>query len=146
MKTLIFLSALSWKQIRILQYSSLLQSWPKYMRQTLMLVWNSALRENFNFNFEQFFAYIDKIFILRGRLSFRQDCLKNFLLHFISPLRVPLFENSNFVVEICFIFLKTCPRSNFKSLSKPQWKDRKNSYQVKQIFSLLCKLVTLISD
>ena len=28
-----------------------LQSWPKYMRQTLVLVWNSALREKFNFNF-----------------------------------------------------------------------------------------------
>ena len=28
-----------------------LQYWPKYMRQTLVLVWNSALREKFNFNF-----------------------------------------------------------------------------------------------
>ena len=28
-----------------------LQSWPKYMRQTLVLVWNSALREKFNINF-----------------------------------------------------------------------------------------------
>ena len=28
-----------------------LQSWPKYMRQTLVLVWISALREKFNFNF-----------------------------------------------------------------------------------------------
>ena len=27
------------------------QSWPKYMRQTLLLVWNSALREKCNFNF-----------------------------------------------------------------------------------------------
>ena len=30
---------------------SKVQSWPKYMRQTLVLVWNSALREKFNFNF-----------------------------------------------------------------------------------------------
>ena len=28
----------------------------------------------------------------------------------------------------------------------PQWKDRKSSYHVKQILSLLCKLVTLILD
>ena len=28
-----------------------LQSWPKYMRQTLVLMRNSALREKFNFNF-----------------------------------------------------------------------------------------------
>ena len=28
-----------------------LQSWPKYMRQTLVLVWSSTLREKFNFNF-----------------------------------------------------------------------------------------------
>ena len=28
-----------------------LQSWPKYMRQTLVFVWNSALWEKFNFNF-----------------------------------------------------------------------------------------------
>ena len=26
-----------------------LQSWPKYMRQTLVLVWNSTLKEDFNF-------------------------------------------------------------------------------------------------
>ena len=41
-----------------------IQSWPKYMRQTLLLVWNSALREKFNFNFWTVFAGIDKIFIL----------------------------------------------------------------------------------
>ena len=28
-----------------------LQSWPKYMTQTLVLVWNSTLWEKFNFNF-----------------------------------------------------------------------------------------------
>ena len=32
----------------------------------------------------------------------------------MSSLRAPVFENSNFVAEIYFIFLKTCPRSNFK--------------------------------
>ena len=32
-------------------YKFHVQSWPKYMRQTLVLVWNSVLREKFNFNF-----------------------------------------------------------------------------------------------
>ena len=32
-----------------------LQSWSKYMRQTLVLVWNSALQEKFTFNFGTFF-------------------------------------------------------------------------------------------
>ena len=30
------------------------QSWTGYMRQTLVFVWNSAIRENFNFYFQQF--------------------------------------------------------------------------------------------
>ena len=36
---------------------SQLQSWPKYMRQTLLLVWNSALREDFSFNFWTVFRF-----------------------------------------------------------------------------------------
>ena len=41
------------------------------MRQTLVLECNSAVWEKFNFNFEQFFTCIDKIFILGGRLGSR---------------------------------------------------------------------------
>ena len=33
---------------------------------------NSALQEKFNFNFQEFFADTDKIFISRGGLSTRQ--------------------------------------------------------------------------
>ena len=32
------------------------QSWPKYMKKTLELVQNSALREKFNFNFRTVFC------------------------------------------------------------------------------------------
>ena len=32
-------------------------------------MWNSALREKFNFFFQEFFASIDKIFILVGGLG-----------------------------------------------------------------------------
>ena len=32
----------------------------------------------------------------------------------MSSLRAPIFENSHFVDEVYFIFIKTSPRSNFK--------------------------------
>ena len=38
-------------------YIILQQSWPKYMRQTLVLVWDSALREKFKFNFSTVFCW-----------------------------------------------------------------------------------------
>ena len=43
-----------------------------------------------------------------------RDSLKNFLLHFTSLLRAPIFKNSHFVAEIYFIFPRTRPRLNFK--------------------------------
>ena len=67
----------------------------------------------------------------------------------MSSLRAPIFENSHFVAEVYFIFIKTSPRSNFRCFEYQIWtsvKDRKSSYQVKQILSLFCKLVTLNSD
>ena len=42
-----------------------------YLRQTLVLVWNSALRKSSTSIFEQFFASIDKILIFWGRLGTR---------------------------------------------------------------------------
>ena len=42
-----------------------------------------------------------------------QHCLTNFLLHFMSLLRAPIFKNSHSVAEIYVIFVKTHPRSNF---------------------------------
>ena len=67
----------------------------------------------------------------------------------MSSLRVPIIENNNFVTDIYFIFLKTRLRSNLKCFNTKfgtQYKDRKISYQVKQILSLLCNLVTVILD
>ena len=40
----------------------------------------------------------------------------------MSSLTVPIFENSTFVAETYFIFLKTRPRSNFKSFQYQIWK------------------------
>ena len=48
-----------------------LQPFTKYLILTLAAIWNSALREKFNFNFKQFYASINKIFILGGRLGTR---------------------------------------------------------------------------
>ena len=46
-----------------------LRSVTKYLRLTLVFMWNSALREKFNCYFWDIFATINKIFILAGRLG-----------------------------------------------------------------------------
>ena len=45
----------------------------------------------------------------------------------MSSLRVPYFENSNFVAKIYFIFLKTPTRSNFKWFQYQIWTSVKSS-------------------
>ena len=100
-------------------------------------------------NQNSFHLWWKENFLKHQKVSKRYDqhCLKNFLLLFIRLLRVPIFKKKKFVAELCIFFLKTRPRWNFKSLNtkfSSQWKDLKNSYQVKQILSLLFKLVTLI--
>ena len=40
-----------------------------YLELALVFVWNSALRDRFNFSFQEFFVTIGKIFILAGRLG-----------------------------------------------------------------------------
>ena len=52
--------------------------WPKYLGQTVVFLWNSTLREQFNFIFEEFFGIIDKILILGERLSTRLQFIKFF--------------------------------------------------------------------
>ena len=47
------------------------QSFTKCLRQTLVFMWNSKIRESFISIFPQFFAGINKIFILGGRLGTR---------------------------------------------------------------------------
>ena len=56
-----------WDRV-VFQY---LRPFTKYLRLTLVSIWNSALREKFNFCFQQFFSSIDKIIILTGRLGTR---------------------------------------------------------------------------
>ena len=54
-----------------LRASDKLQSFTRNLRQTLVFMWNSKIRESFNFYFQQFFTSINKFFIFTGRLSTR---------------------------------------------------------------------------
>ena len=65
--------------------------------------------------------------------------LKFFFWFFISFLTIAIVKNSHILAVIYFTFLKKCPRQNletFKAKFGHQWKYRKNSYQVKQIWAL----------
>ena len=53
---------------------------------------------------------------------------------FMSLLKALIVKNSHFLAGIYFLSFKL----------GPQWKDRENSYQVRQILVLFCNLVALI--
>ena len=64
-----------------------LQSWTKYLRQTLVFMWRRALPKKVQFLFfNKFFASIDKSFVLEGRLSTRLWKFEIFLI-FLNFLR-----------------------------------------------------------
>ena len=48
-----------------------LQSFTRYLRLTLVFLWNSVLRKGLIFVFQEFFANINKIFNLEGRQGTR---------------------------------------------------------------------------
>ena len=54
------------------------------MRLTLVFMWNRALREGFNFCFSRAFAWINKIFLLAGRLGTRPSFYKVYTLSWYS--------------------------------------------------------------
>ena len=74
-------------------------------------------------NHNSFHLQGKKNLVRRQKVSkyYGQDCLKYFLLHFMSSLRAAIFENCHFAAEIYFIFLKTHPRSNFKCFQCQIW-------------------------
>ena len=63
-------------------------------------------------NHDSFHLWQKKNLVKHHEVSkyYGQYFLENFLLHFMSSLRALIFENSHFVAEIHFIFLKTHPR------------------------------------
>ena len=62
----------------------------------------------------------------------------------MSFLTVLLVKNSHILDEIYFIFLKNALDQFFIIKFEIKQKNWTNSYQVKQIFTLFCKLVALI--
>ena len=56
-------------------------------------------------------------------------------------------KNSHMLARIFFIFLKNVLKQTWMSFNtkfQRQWKDRKSSYQVKQILEPFCNLIALI--
>ena len=65
----------------------------------------------------------------------------------MSVVTAPIVKDSDFLAGIYFIFLKNVLDSTWKSFDPefgPQWKDLKNSYQVRQNLTLFCNFGTLI--
>ena len=65
----------------------------------------------------------------------------------MSLFIAPIVKNSHILSGIYFIFLKNVLHQAWKIFNtkfEPQWKDRKSSYQVRQMLALFCKPVALI--
>ena len=72
-----------------------------------------------------------------------QDCQKNFLLHFMSLLAAPIFKNSYVWLKFILSFSENILDQTSKAFNTkfgPQWKDKKSSYQLKQILQLFLKI------
>ena len=72
---------------------------------------------------------------------------KIFFSFFMSLLIAKFVKNSHIQARIYFIVLKNVLKQTWNSLYtkfQPQWKDRKSSYQVRQILGLFCCLIALI--
>ena len=61
--------------------------------------------------------------------------------------QLPLLKTVILLAEIYFIFLENVIHQTSRAFNTkfgPQWKDRKSSSEVKEMFALFCKLVALI--
>ena len=77
---------------------------------------------------------------------YESDFLQIFLLLFMSLLTAPIVKSSHIWARIYFIFLKNVLKQTWKPFntnSRPQWKDRKSIYQVRQILALFCNVIAL---
>ena len=80
-------------------------------------------------------------------LYYFHDCLKNFILLFMSLLTAQVVRNSHVEAKIYFIFSRNILKQTWNSFNtkiQPQQKDRNSSYQVRQILALFYNLVALI--
>ena len=78
---------------------------------------------------------------------YANDCLQKFILLFMLLSATPVVKNSHNYARIYLIVLKIVlkqTRDSFNIKFRPQWKDRKSSYQQRQILALFYKLIALI--
>ena len=92
--------------------------------------------------------------MVKGRFYKKSKSLK-ILWNWLSPkfffafyvFIVKFAINSHFYFRIYLIFLKNILKQNWTSFNIifwPLWKDRKNSYIIRQVLALFCKLSALI--
>ena len=65
----------------------------------------------------------------------------------MSLFIVKFAKNSHLYSSICLIFLKNFLKQNWTSFNTifwPQWKDRKNSYRIRQVLSFFSNLTSII--
>ena len=77
------------------------------------------------------------------------DCLQNFVLLFMSWWTAKFVKNSHIYARIYFVFLNIVLKQTWNSFNikfEHQWKDRRNSYQIRQILALFCNLIAQILD
>ena len=77
---------------------------------------------------------------------YEHDCLKGFLLLFMSLLRALIVRNSHILPGIYFILYKNNLDQTWNAFNakfEPQRKDGESSYQVRQILALFCRLIAL---
>ena len=79
----------------------LLQSWTNCMRQTLVFMWNSAIRENFNFYFSAVFFWRFEIFLIFP--NFQRSYIKIYQNISYIKIKFNIFlSNRNFLLPTIF--------------------------------------------
>ena len=73
------------------------QSFTKCLILTLLIMWNSVLRQKFNICFSRAFASIDKIFILAGRVGTRLSFHEVYLFSVLYCNLIALIWGQNIV-------------------------------------------------
>ena len=102
-------------------------------------------------NYDSLHLWWHENFVQHQNVSkyYAEDCLKNFILLYISELTASIAKTSHFLAQIYFIFLEIVIHQ-LQMLSIPNFdlseKIGKSSSQVNEIFAPFCKLVALVLD
>ena len=85
---------------------------------------------------------------ISSNIKMSQNIMTNIVWEIMSSFTASVVKNNHFGGRIYFIFSKNVidqTSRSFNTKFRPQWKDEKSSYQVRQIFAIFCKLFVLIS-